>query len=88
MPLRGVAAQFAEAIQGFLILHTFGHYLELQVVREIDAGAHDGGVVIVAHHADDEGLVDLDGIDRQLLQVGQRGVAGSEIVNGDPQTHR
>jgi len=31
----------------------------------------------------DEGAVYLESIDRQLLQIGERGVAGAEVVDGD-----
>jgi hypothetical protein len=31
-----------------------------------------------------EGLVDLDGVERKALQIGQRGMAGAEVVERKP----
>jgi hypothetical protein len=36
----------------------------------------------------DEELVDLDDVDRKAAQIAQRGVAGSEIVEGETHTQR
>ena len=36
----------------------------------------------------DEGAVDLQHVDRELAQVGERGVAGAEVVDGDPDPER
>ena len=43
--------------------------------------AHDLGVAVVALHAHDEALVDLQLVHRQALQVGQRRIAGAEVVD-------
>ena len=48
----------------------------------MEGRAHDGlAVRIVPAHAADEGLVDLQGADREALEVSQRGVAGTEVVH-------
>jgi hypothetical protein len=36
----------------------------------------------------DEAAVDLDLVERKTLQVGQRGIAGAEIVQRDPHADR
>ena len=52
-------------------------------MAEVDGGAHDGGAVPIGRHVDHERLVDLDLPHREPLQVGQRGVAGPEVVDRD-----
>ena len=53
-------------------------------VRQLDGRAHDGGGPRVLGHRLHERAVELELVDRQLAQVGQRGVAGAEVVDGDP----
>ena len=78
MPLRRSACS--------LVLDALGHRLEPERVRELDDRLHDGGVLGARHDAVDEGLVDLQRVDRQqLAQVAQRGVADAEVV--DRQAH-
>src|SRR5262249_56577395 len=47
-----------------------------------DGGAGDGGVLGGVADPAHEGLVDLQDVDGELLEVGDRGVAGAEIVDG------
>ena len=35
----------------------------------------------------DEAAVDLDGVDRQFLQIGQGGIAGAEVINRNLDAH-
>ncbi|MNO98585.1 hypothetical protein D3C76_903330 [compost metagenome] len=49
---------------------------------QFDDGADDLRRAVVAGHAGDEGLVDLQRVHRQLLQVGQGGIARAEVVDG------
>src|SRR3954471_12885517 len=49
------------------------------------ADGRDGRVALAAgRHAVDEGLVDLERVDREAPQVAQRRVAGAEVVEGQP----
>ena len=50
-------------------------------MSEVDRRAHDARVVDVFFHAEHEALVDLQLVDRQLLQVGERRVTGAEVVD-------
>ena len=77
--LRVFAAQLIELDRIRVRLGAFRHHVHAEVMRQRDdrfqdhrAGAAAGG----AH----ERLVDLDGVERETLQVGQRGMAGAEIV--------
>src|SRR5690606_32343777 len=73
--LRLVAAQVAEEAQLALVLHALGDHLQAEVVGQGDDGADDGGVMLVAADTADETGVDLELVDRQPRQVGQRRVA-------------
>ncbi|MCY1367594.1 hypothetical protein D9M69_545370 [compost metagenome] len=66
--------------------HPFGYHFQIQAVGHGDDGADDLGVVRVAGGVADERLVDFQGVDRQALEVGQRGVASAEVVHGEAHT--
>ena len=50
---------------------------------DVDDRTHDHLVLGACEHAGDEGLIDLDLVDRELLQLRQRGKAGAEVVDRD-----
>ena len=75
---------FASLDQG---MHELVHLLEEVAFGHLDHRLGDGGIVGIAGDVADEGAVDLDGVDRQMLQVRQRGMAGAEIVDGDSYAH-
>jgi len=64
-------------------LDQVGHDLEPQAVSEGDGRADDRRVVGIVDHPEHERHVDLDLVDRKLLQVRERRVAGSEVVDRD-----
>src|SRR3569623_1321178 len=68
---------------GITTRHAVRHHLEPEVVRESDGGTHDHRVFVVFGHIQYEGLVDLEFVHRQALEVGQRRIAGAEIIDGD-----
>ena len=51
------------------LLGPLGDDLEAQVVTEVDDRPHDHAVLRARDHAGDEGLVDLDLVDRELLEL-------------------
>ncbi len=57
-------------------------------MAEIDHRAHDRRGLRVAAEIDDEGAVDLDLVERECLEIAQRGVAAAEIIHGDADTER
>src|SRR2546427_807790 len=61
-------------------LHTLGDDLQAQAGAQGDDGARNGRVVGVAEHVAHEAAVDLELVQRQALEIGQRGVAGAEVV--------
>src|SRR5438067_13741062 len=64
IPLSQVATQRYKSVPRFPVLHSFGNDLKTHVVTQLDDGTHYGCIRAVANHADDEGLVDLDLVDR------------------------
>ena len=81
MALHLVAAEAAQALELALGLDALGDHAQAQAVAEIDDRAHDHLVVQVVLEVLHERLVDLEPLDRQPLDVGERGVAGAEIVD-------
>src|SRR5690606_737629 len=57
-------------------------YLQVHAVRHGDDGAHYGRVPGMLIQLVDEGAVDLQAVDGEVLEIGQRRVTGTEIVNG------
>ena len=76
------AVQDGELLRGF---HALGQHLQLEHLRHGDDGGGDLAVVGVVGQAAHEALVDLELVDRETLQVGQGGVAGTEVVDRQPQ---
>jgi len=57
-----------------------GDHLSVEGLCQADDALDDGHVLAVVEHGADEGLVDLQGVGRQVLEIEQRGIAGAEIV--------
>ena len=77
--LRVFAAELVELDRVGIGLGAFRHHLHAEVVRERDDRAQDHRARALAVGAH-ERLVDLDGVEREALQIGERGMAGAEIV--------
>jgi len=76
------AARFHE-MHLFFRFHAFGHHRQVQVLGQVENGVADGRVLARFGQVLDEGAVDLQHGNGKALQVGQRGIAGAEIVDGD-----
>ena len=61
----------------------FGDRRQAQGVGEVDDGAHDRCGTGIFGDGGDERAVEFDFVDRQFVEVVQRGVAAAEIVDGD-----
>src|SRR5262249_54141052 len=79
--LRDIALELGQPFPDGLTLYTFSDDRALQVVPQVDRRAHDDRRIVAGEHAADEGLVDLDRVDRQLLQIAQARVADAEVVD-------
>ena len=76
----GVFAAELIQLNGIRIcFRAFRDHVHAEVVRERDDRAQDHRPRALAGGAH-ERLVDLDGVEREALQIGQRGMAGAEIV--------
>ena len=83
--LRLVASEVAEPIERVAILDALGDDPETEVLPELDSRPDDREVLDAVEHVGDERAVDLDLLDRQPLQVGERGESRPEVV--DRETH-
>src|SRR5262245_35864287 len=82
-PLVFVASVAVEELHLAGLLDALGHHPEAELAGHGDGGARDRGVLGGARDPAHEGLVDLEDVDRELLEVGHRGVAGAEVVDGE-----
>ena len=78
--LRVVDAELAQQVQRGLVLDTLGDRLDAEVLGHGDDRLHDLLIGGIDREVPDELDVDLDEGDRQVLQVGERAVAGAEVV--------
>ena len=67
--------------QLFLCLYALRHDLESEIVRERYNGHHQRCVVGICSHVTNEGLVDLQGVNGQALQIGKRRETSTKIVD-------
>ena len=79
--LRVVASPLAQQGERRIVLHTLGDALEVERPGEPQDRAHDLLVVGVVGELLHECLIDLERGYGELLEVGERGVAGAEIVD-------
>src|SRR6266545_3165924 len=86
--LHHVAAHAGQDVPALAVLDTFGDYGEPEVVRQTNGGAHDRDVVLVAGDVPHERAIDLQFVDRQTLQVAQRGVARAKVIDRAAYAHR
>ena len=63
-------------------LHAFGDHLASKGVRQVNHAAQNGQVIRVVQHVGDKALVNFEQRDRQALQVSQRRIAGTKVVQG------
>src|SRR5512133_4148835 len=80
VPLEGMTPDAGQEIPLCDGLHPLGDDAQAETLGQRHDGAGDGGIVGVAQHILDEGLVDLQQIEWHALQVGQGGRARSEII--------
>src|SRR4051812_28238076 len=79
--LRDVTADLNQPVTRVHRLHALRDDGQPQAMRETDDGTDDRVVVLVVGHVEHEGLVNLDLVHRQLLEVRQRRVTDAEVVD-------
>ena len=85
--LKNVAAVVGKEAALRFCLHAFCDDFETQAVCQGQGGEADGGIVLVGLNVLDERAIQLEGLDGQQLEVGQGGIAGTEIVNRQFHAH-
>nr|WP_281533998.1 hypothetical protein [Cryobacterium breve] len=65
------------------VLDPLGHHPQAQAVGEVDARRHHCGGALVAVQRGHEGAVELELVDREFAEVGERAVPDAEVVDGD-----
>ena len=83
--LAAVAAHLAQAGQLQRRLQALGDHGDAERVAEVDDRLDDRRVLACRGRARRRSPVDLDRLDREALEVGQRRVAGAEVVDGEVQ---
>ncbi len=81
--LRLRAAGRAQHVDLILRLDTFGRGHHVEAARQIDDGGDDRCAFVVGRHFRDECPVDLDLVEREHPQIGQRRISCAEIVEHD-----
>src|SRR5512132_2447083 len=83
--LAQLAIEHAQPLELLHGLDALGDRLQAHPVPELDDGPRQRAVGRAARDGVDEALVDLQRVDRELLEVAQRRVAGAEVVDRDRQ---
>src|SRR3990167_11198437 len=84
--LECLASQARQHLALRLGLDALGDHGQPQALTQGDDGLNDDRAAVVVEQARHEGLVDLELVQRQALQVGQRGVTGPEVVERETDT--
>jgi hypothetical protein len=80
--LREVAAQPTQAFELVGGLDPLRDHVHAEAVRQRHDRPDDLLVAFLRGRAAHERLVDLDGVEREAVQVAERGIAGPEVVDG------
>lgn len=85
--LNEVASELTQSGQLLSVFHPFGDDFQSQRMRELHDGSYDIDAPIVGIESANEGAIDLQCPQRKLLQITQRRISSSEIVDLEPDTH-
>ncbi len=81
--LAKLAAEFPKLGELAGRLHAFGDHVETEALGEGDDRPHDLRVLAAGADPGDEGAVDLERVEGELMEVAERRVALAEIVEGE-----
>ncbi len=79
-----MAAARTQPLELACALDAFRRHGEIEAARKRQDRFRDRGVARGAVDVTHEGLVDLDAVGREVREVGERGIAGAEVVQRDP----
>jgi hypothetical protein len=78
-----VDAELAQQDQALFVFHALGHRLQIEAAGQVDDRLHHLATGPALAQVTDELDVDLQVIDRELLEVGEPAVARAEVVESD-----
>src|SRR4029079_9644158 len=78
------ASQRGEGVHLFGAFDALRDRLELQRVREADDGGDQAAASRFLAQPAEERALDLEYVDREAVEVAEGGLAGAEIVDGEP----
>src|SRR5207248_319504 len=78
--------EVAERVGLFDGFDAFGDGVEPEALAELDDGARDSRRLGAGGDTVDELLVDLEDVEREVSEVAQRRVAGTEVIDGESDT--
>src|SRR3569833_987154 len=82
--LHHVTAHFPQKRELFGCFDPFRHHAESEAACHGDDGGDNGGIVLIGLDVADESAIDLEGAYGKTLEIAQRGIAGAEVVDGEP----
>ena len=71
----------AQVMQQRLVFQALGDRSRAEAVRHLDDRANDRGIFWIDGEIPDKGLVDLQLVDLEALQVGQAQISGAEVID-------
>src|ERR1035441_184872 len=78
-----MAAQVGQESPLFFAFHTFGNHRQAHGTAQRNNGLCDGAARCVGQNVPDKRAVDFQLVQWKALEIGQRGVARSKVVQGD-----
>ncbi len=84
MTLHVVAMKLSQQLKGTLGANTLGNHIQAEVMTLLNHGTNNRNFVGLVFQVVHKGLIDLDLIHGKILEVSQRGIPGTEIVDSHP----
>ena len=60
--------------------YTFGHHFHAEIPRQCNNGTDNLSIFPVSIHAPDKGAIDLQDLQRKTVQIAQRGLASTKVI--------
>src|SRR4029077_4695319 len=85
--LRLVTTHLLEQAEGRRVFDAFGDDPLAELVSKVDTRLDDGAIPFTGAHLQDEGTIDLDFVHGKSAQIGEGGVTGAKVVDGELKPH-
>ena len=86
-PLGVIASQADQGLQVLAVFDPLGNHLKTQIMTQLNDRPNNALTPVIGGHAAHQALIDLQLIDVECVEVGERGVSGPEVVDLDPNPH-